>query len=473
MALTPDDKIRIARKHEPVLYFHPGERYFPCDPKRYLEHAALWTSTPASDQRQNWGKPSTVFLREPIIGKNLIAAADGETQGGRTFLGSPAAGHPFLVSTPARELSLDLGGWQDSQDVTATSENRYPSLDQIKDRYDAIPALKGSQNWYYADVMDRSEVIELERFKSLPGFNSLSVMDQFSEPIVVVYHFFYPAHEEPLEGCENWGAGQQFGSYAGAWSCAAVFLNGENNPEFIGLSSRDVSPRNPRDDESRVGLEVFPWNQAEHLNDHAKVFVSRGTHGNFLKTGVHPAFPKTSADFDFSTNHCGTIEDLDQVISDGAGRGGEDADVLILLLKGIPTLGLGIFWASAEGAFSSFGTAASPPTPPVDQTSDGTAFKRIIRPEGLDPAEIPEAPAAAEVVPWAAKQFTSAESRSYDFVIDRSSQVWWPTRINEPGFQGRWGSRVTHDPKTRRAGMRLPEFWLMFLRAIAVFQSKP
>jgi hypothetical protein len=482
MALTHEDKIRIARKYEPVLYFHLGERFFPCNPKVYLEHAALWTASPAFDQRQNWGKASSALFREPILGKNQISAMDtaNELQGGRTFLGSKADGNSFLVSTKDRELFLDLAGWEDSEDVATGAENRFASLDRVEEKYKTVPALKSSQNWYYADVMDRQEVSELERFKSLPNFEAFKVMDLLGAyPIIVVYQFFYPAHEEPLEGCEYWGAGKQFSSYAGAWTSVAVFLNGENNPQFIGLSSRNVSPTDPKDEESRVGMRALPWSEVDTLGGHPKLFVSRGTHGSYEKIGNHKVFPKTSSDFDASTQHCGNVEDLDEVISGGGGKGEKDADIGILLLKIIPTLGLGYFWAAAEGATSEFGTdPPSPTNPPEDQASDGTAFKRIIAPQSLIAAGIPEASAAEGegrdgVLPWAAREFESPEARKYGFIVSRSSEIWWPTLINQQGYQGRWGARVAHDPKTRRAGMRMPEFWLLFLRAIAVLKGMP
>ncbi len=33
------DALALARRFEPVLHFHPQERFFPCDAKRYVESA--------------------------------------------------------------------------------------------------------------------------------------------------------------------------------------------------------------------------------------------------------------------------------------------------------------------------------------------------------------------------------------------------------------------------------------------------
>ena len=60
----------------------------------------------------------------------------------------------------------------------------------------------------------------------------------------------------------------------------------------------------------------------------------------------------------------------------------------------------------------------------------------------------------------------SADGRHYDFVVDRSAQVWWPSDDGTAGFRGRWGQRVTADPLPRRSGVHFPEFWKMFLTAL-------
>ena len=51
-------------------------------------------------------------------------------------------------------------------------------------------------------------------------------------------------------------------------------------------------------------------------------------------------------------------------------------------------------------------------------------------------------------------------------------QVWWPSDTVHHGYDGRWGPRVANDPQGRRAGMRFPDFALMFLQALARELSK-
>jgi len=50
--------------------------------------------------------------------------------------------------------------------------------------------------------------------------------------------------------------------------------------------------------------------------------------------------------------------------------------------------------------------------------------------------------------------------------------IWLPGVDGRPGYEGRWGPRVTTDPNNRRAGMRFPEFWEMFFTALAKNLSK-
>ena len=51
-----DPKEVLARRFEPVLFFHPDEPFFPVDAKRYVEHTALWSSHYAFDDKKNWGR---------------------------------------------------------------------------------------------------------------------------------------------------------------------------------------------------------------------------------------------------------------------------------------------------------------------------------------------------------------------------------------------------------------------------------
>jgi hypothetical protein len=102
-------------------------------------------------------------------------------------------------------------------------------------------------------------------------------------------------------------------------------------------------------------------------------------------------------------------------------------------------------------------------------------FGKVIHPQGLDPPDInPD----AEKIPWPtmaseADLTSTIEGRLYSLLVDRVNpdpkkrQIWWPKEATRPGFDGRWGPRVTNDPKDRRAGMAFPDYWEMFLSAYA------
>ena len=58
-----------------------------------------------------------------------------------------------------------------------------------------------------------------------------SLFGQLKTPRLICYHLFYPAHEEPLESCENWGEGAAFGSFAGEWCCEPCLRKAVRQPK--------------------------------------------------------------------------------------------------------------------------------------------------------------------------------------------------------------------------------------------------
>jgi hypothetical protein len=134
--------------------------------------------------------------------------------------------------------------------------------------------------------------------------------------------------------------------------------------------------------------------------------------------------------------------------------------VFIIKMVTIPLLLL------VEDALITFGTyipALEPNRKPQDDTG-GPLFGLILRPAGLF---VPEQASAQRVEDWPTKTPEPAAKPRYDFIVDRETQLWWPPRDKSRGYAGRWGPRVTNDPKTRRSGMRCPSFALMFLEGIA------
>jgi hypothetical protein len=116
----------------------------------------------------------------------------------------------------------------------------------------------------------------------------------------------------------------------------------------------------------------------------------------------------------------------------------------------------------------SFGEAASTATPPdPDQAPPSPGSGKVVRPAGVT---VPGA--GADIVDWRSQRGLVVDGRTYDFVVDRTSQAWWPGDDGEKGFWGRWGQHVTFDALPRRAGPRFPDYAAMFLTALADGDSR-
>ena len=506
---TPEE-IALVRTYEPILLFHPGERFFPVDPKRYLEECALWSARRPTRSKDDWGEEAPGrFPKTPRTPARKIAAVRStptETVG-RTWLGN-------LLARPDRQEDqfLTFADWEDPTSVTTPSvtpgtANRHSSLNKIAEAYRpsiATAGLANSQFWYYAEILDKTALLSLLRQTPKEQWLSLpleKLVNDLPEPKLILYHLFYPAHEEPLEGCEGFGDGSQFASFAGEWGCVAVLesvvpgITESRAPVVIGVTQRNVGPLSTTDDEGRIGMTVQPWLNVAvepgHLT-HPKVYVARGTHSNYLSTGdtgVHSMTPFSGEAFDISRNSCGQVETVDDavagvpaVLPPHAPRG---ADPIVLAKVGVGGLvPLGVF-GLLVGAFSTlaealideflepFGTELPGPSPasrPTDVTPSTTGgFGRAIIPLGVGVTE-----PVTSGVPWRTSpeqapggEVSTSDGKRYGFIVDRGTQVWWPTRADRRGYDGRWGAAVDHDPKARRSGMRLPRFWFMFLLALA------
>ena len=134
-------------------------------------------------------------------------------------------------------------------------------------------------------------------------------------------------------------------------------------------------------------MTVRPWAEAAKVAgkpNHPKVFVARGTHGNYLTTGdggSHPIAPFSSETFDISRDSCGRVEALDDVIA-GDETGPDYPSAVIVILKFLLAV-WGWMWIGVE--FSQpFGAASpNPSSKPVDVTPAANKFGRVIRPQGV------------------------------------------------------------------------------------------
>lgn len=473
------EAIGLAKRFEPILLFHPNENFFPIDPKFYLERCALWRNTPASDKKTDWGEPPPGFPRKPQLAKGQIAALKSQATPGKIWIGDtdamvaePTTERPFTV-----DRFLQLTGWEPFVnapfEVTATSHNRHPTL--TANFYQR--ALQGGRPWYYAEYLSNQELMKQFGQRRPSGLDLRRAVIQnprFNFPKLLVYHFFYALHDEPLRGCETAGEGQTFVTFAGEWSCVALLIDSANHPLFIGLTSRNVGDPTSvtsffaaKLEENRIGVTVHPWKDVDdRVGGHPKIFVSRGTHGNYLTPGVkglHDVKPFTPGEkFDLNQGTCAEIETLDDVIP-----GGEEVNwpfnmtfaiVATKVVLGPP----GWVWLGLELSDDHFGTypAIDPDRKPQDETGGPlSGFGLILHPEEV--SFVPEQASAQRTEEWSTKM------PGPDFIVDRDTQPWWLPRGDIRGYAGRWGPCVTNDPKSRRAGMSCPAFALMFLEALA------
>ncbi|MCC7367761.1 MAG: hypothetical protein IT306_05030 [Chloroflexi bacterium] len=477
MSINPE-AVTLAKRFEPILLLHADERYFPIDPKFYLERCALWRSAPGSDKKADWGEaPRTVFPRRPQIAKGKIAGLKDEASGGTVWIGEPSnlvIREAEQDRPPSEDRFMELDGWEPSvpspNEVTATSNNRHPSLSD-PERY--ATALQGAKPWYYVEYFNNQQLLREFGQRTPNGLDLFRVITnaRLSAPKLLVFHFFYALHEEPLRGCEEAGEGQTFATFAGEWTSVAVLLNSANEPLYIGLTSRNVGdPTSVPTEEHRLGMIVRPWKDVERIGEHPKIYVSRGTHGNYLTTGLHDAQPFTPGDIDISQGTCAQIEALDDVIAGGEAETieGESGSPGIIVLKILGSMVVlpATPWLIGEDMWGTFATeipAIEPNRKPRDETG-GPLFGLILKPDGVF---VPEQASAQRTVAWPTAMPAEGVRPRYDFVVDRETQAWWPPLGANPGYVGRWGPRVTNDPKRRRSGMRCPTFSLMFLQALA------
>lgn len=119
---------------------------------------------------------------------------------------------------------------------------------------------------------------------------------------------------------------------------------------------------------------------------------------------------------------------------------------------------------SAGGAF--LPEDAPPGDPPDPDQAPPTAAG-----EGrtVKPANLPASYEWTDVQDWRSQEGLVSNGRTYGFLVDRATQVWWPSDDLQDGFRGRWGGqRVIDDPVPRRCGSKFPpEYWKMFLTAVA------
>jgi hypothetical protein len=224
-----------------------------------------------------------------------------------------------------------------------------------------------------------------------------------------------------------------------------------------------VFPPNAFDDERRSNMKVSEFSLVGLIDEHPRLFVALGTHSLYPDPGTHEVDP-----YPVDISPCLCMFDTPALAPPATD---ENFNNLPLWLAKVYGAGLTIGFVAGLVAAALEGMAPAPQglgitgfafdIGPPDQASppgDG----KTIRPAGL---VIPDA--GSDVSDWTSAQGIIIGPRQYNFLVDRTTQVWWPGDDGQTGFRGRWGQRVENDPVPRRAGMRFPEFHKMFFLALA------
>ena len=483
--LTLDEQ--LIKRFVPVLFFHRDEKFFPVDPKRFVEHAALWNSSAPLDDKNTWGgAPGAPFPRTPDVATDKLAALPGQ---GDTYKFDEILAHG------KDNRFLEIGGWKDSGDmaepgVTADSQNVYANRDAIADKFNN--EYEASRFWYYAEVFTGSRLENLLRSDA----NLTKTLTKRSKPKLLCYYLLFPAHEQSVgtDTCSGIEA-QEVACHAGDWQCIAVLLEGDGTdaasytPKYLGLTGSrpkavdvgggqlDYRPHQ-FDEENRTVLKVESWGTGMPLtvDGHPRVHVALGSHSLYTQGGDVEVDPFSSNE---EPRNCGIFDGPGPVSpppaddDDGFPDLPPAAVIIAKFVAGLATLNFFTAWAAAlieafTGYSDPFGADPSPPagdTPGPDQSpmaGDGTT----LQPAGLD------VPDAGHIEFWRSRRDTTPDGRTLDYVVNRASQRWWPDDDLEKGFWGRWGQQVTNDPLGRRSGPRFPNYAVMFIQALADGDTK-
>lgn len=528
MALTTQQKVQIISTYSPILYFHPEERYGPIKPGDYVESSALWQGPP-TDDKARWGQtvPGT-WPRRPTIPKGgLRVDPAGDTEGATDVDGNGVNdwyfGHaqdgsqPYLISNDDRESWLDSSGWQSAQDVTAESDNRLCNKVDAQAKWTETPGAfsRTFSDWYHAEVVEWDDLQRLlfafAEFNGDPPAEYL--LKVFGNKLtLVVYYFLYPIHEEYLKRCEQVIDPSTRGDYEGDWNAVAILINedaafpwdGAADPPAplyigFGMTLRGVMEELSSAEMFRNTFRVLPWTQVTKMGappTHPRVFVTRGYHNNWSTWGDHDPAEVGFATLNVGKLSCGALNTFDDVKSDveeaieDVGEFFEDVGIAVTKIVAGSALGfsLGGGPGSALGALAGLvgGILEALSSSGTDDKPDDAAWDSLEREPGSDPENfglvlkpasvanplkptIDGRPGAQEV----AAQIRDWNGADGDHLVDRSTQVWWPTEGSRQGYDGRWGVRCTDDPNARRTGIKFPPFKTLFLNQLAMNLAKP
>ena len=264
--------------------------------------------------------------------------------------------------------------------------------------------------------------------------------------------------------------------------------NEKYRPKWIGHSGRrNVGTLQGLDFDLRIGMTTQRWkDQTEPRQDplprtvgeHPKLYVARGTHSLYLDPGTHiinPYPPGEAPQWCGQFDTPGALENYRQSQPPKKSATAAWAKILGgLLLGGVPGALAGGVWTALEGLplREPFGLNAVGQHEPSGKQPDLAPgpgdFGIVLHPQDITLTE----PAGANFVKWKSDANLVIGTRKYTSIVNRATQIWWPSDDGKSGYRGRWGPLVTNDLLGRRAGMWFPEFWKMFFVALAKQPSK-
>jgi hypothetical protein len=480
----------LAVRFAPVLLVDATESYMPINAKRYLEHAALWPAKAPFDETKNWGGVvGDPFPRKPTVPAGELRGVASE---GGKFLGEPA----LQLASGSDERFLELGGWKDRNEmsepaVTESSANTYADRAAIVTRI-GQPDLMNSRFWYHAEVIDPPTLFKIAGYS--PALSLQSIVGQFTNPTLMLYYFFFPAHDQSVGGggCPNIEA-REVSCHAGDWQCFALLADSDGSGDAKGFRPRFFGHTGARpsavtvgateayrpfafDRENRTVMKVEEWraptgiaaNQPELDGEHPRFYVARNSHSLYTSAGAKAVDPYQYAE---TPQLCGKtdVPGLNPPDDWPASHYPKAAAFLAKIMIGASFGPFGLIaGALAAGAEFKHWTDGGhpltrpndPPDPEVAPTPGGCI---ALRPKDIAVAGVP----ADKLQNWEVGRDVQIDGRHYDYLVDRKTQAWWPAYDGSAGFRGRWGQQVTNDPLGRRSGPLFPDYPTMFLTALA------
>jgi hypothetical protein len=493
----------LIRRFEPILIFHPDESFFPSDAKRYLEHSHLWTVTGTPDDIHSWGEGP--FPRSPRFNPPIAALA-----------GEPGAPINLVPTVGFDESFLALAGWFNGGGAVISEDEplQYADLKRMKSYYDPNPSeypasndgmLADSRFWYHAEVFNVQRLRPLVDARSDPRLTE-ALLALKPNSLILMYYLFFPGSDGGLEGCGEDDNVAGFDLFAGQWTCIALLLEGKPSrrkvtdyePTWLGMTSRHPDVVTTADTEARhFGMVATEWSKVPFtpgksnaqgiVDKHAQIYVAKKSHGFYLTPGAQPTLAR--APDDIARSWCGAFETMEE-------KADADADQLgaklqndknswfkwACLFGGPAGFLVSLIYSGGMAGLASIGSGrglknTSPAPDQFDHPPEAGEFGLVIAPAGV----APPLSLTAELVSWPVVDdelalTTTIDNKQYSLMVGTpdnplSRPVWLPSDDHTSGFNGRWGQRVQHDPRSRRAGMQFLEYWELFLLAWRKAQS--